>query len=143
MSTNTPPSQNSQPPTHGDRAASGIKQEAPDDSGGPMNQPLLHAVQMPATDDNPGHAISMPPVPVNQHSLAQFYRNGEYSDLKVVSNGFECRVHKIIICSESSVIKDLCRRLVSPYKQPFMAIPLSLLNRASIMTAHTRGAMKP
>ncbi|KAK7727947.1 BTB/POZ domain-containing protein 19 [Diaporthe eres] len=66
---------------------------------------------MPATDNNPDHAISMPPVPVNQHSLAQFYRNGEYSDLKVVSNGFECRVHKIIICSESSVIKDLCRRL--------------------------------
>lgn len=106
-----------------------------------MNQPLPHAVQMPATDNNHDQAISMPSAPVNQHSLAQFYRNGEYSDLEVVSNGFARRVHKIVVCSESSVIKDRCRKLVSLRKQPFMIIPLSL--RTSIMTVNTRGAMNP
>ncbi|KAJ0115567.1 hypothetical protein J7T55_010390 [Diaporthe amygdali] len=84
------PSQISRSPSHNNRAVT----------------PVPDAVD--ARHDQP---ISILSAPVYQHLLAQYYRNGEYSDLEVVSNGVVLSVHRIVVCSESPVLKDKCSNL--------------------------------
>lgn len=93
-----------------------INQRAQDDTVGPIRQSPLPTVKMPAPDPSHDQTGSMGSVPVNQHSLAKYYQNGEYSDLEIETNGSTRRVHKIIVCSESPVIKHKCETLVSPQR---------------------------
>lgn len=43
----------------------------------------------------------------------------------IVSYGFSRKVHRIIVCSESPVVKEKCNSLVSPHEQPGTVIPRS------------------
>lgn len=94
------------------------QQAAQNDTKDTMTRYVMPAVEEPAPGATHGHSASVHSAPVNQHSLGQYYQTGEYSDLKVVSYGFSRKVHKIIVCSESPVIKEKCNSLVSPHKQP-------------------------
>lgn len=67
---------------------------------------------MPASGLNHDQAASTPLASVSHHFVAQYYGTGEYSDLDIVSNGVVRSVHKIIVCSESPVIKHKCSLLV-------------------------------
>lgn len=112
------PSQSSRLPSHNGRSVTAVKEENQDVADGPVDQPLSPAVQVPdAVDTRHDQPISILSAPVYQHLLAQYYRNGEYSDLEVVSNGVVLSVHRIIVCSESPVLKDKCSHLVSSHAQ--------------------------
>lgn len=109
----TSPSDNYPLPAHSDRAMSNITQDAQDDASNTVTQPSSPAVRMHSPHPTHDQSASMVPAPVSLDFLAQYYRTGEYADLEIVSNGVERSVHKVIICSQSPVIKEKCS-LVSP-----------------------------
>lgn len=124
------------------RRPSGVthQQTAQDDTSDTTTRHVTPAVEEPAPGATYGQSASVNSAPVNQHSLAQCYQTGEYSDLKVVSYGFSRKVHKIIVCSESPVIKEKCNSLVSLYKQPGTTIsPFLSGNDTDVLTTDTRG----
>lgn len=112
MSTNAPSSQNSSSPSNSGQESACVKLEAQDDADSPAVEPLSPIAQVPAS--NPSHIrkVSKFSAPVNQHSLASF----EYSDLEFACDGHQYSIHKIIICSESPVLKAMCSNLVSLHK---------------------------
>lgn len=95
---------------------SDIAHGAQDDASDTMAQPSSPVVQMPAQYPTHNQSASMALAPVNLNAIAQYYRTGEYADLEVACNGVEREVHKIIVCSQSPVIKQMSN-LVSPHYQ--------------------------
>lgn len=95
---------------------SGITQGAQDDASDTIAQTSSPTLQMAALHPTYDQSASMALAPVNLDSLAQYYRTGEYADLEVISRGVHHSVHKIIVCSQSPVIKAKCSS-VSPHCQ--------------------------
>lgn len=90
-----------------------MSQGTQNDAGGPTGRPPSPAVQMPAPDHIPDPPASMPPAPVGLHFVPQPFPNREYADLEFISNGVRCSAHKIIVCSQSPVLKQMCDRVSS------------------------------
>lgn len=112
MSTDAPPSQNSGSPSNSGQESASVKLEAQGDADSPAVEPLSPITQMPASNPSHKRKVSKIPAPVNQDSLA----SSEYSDLAIVCDDRRFLVHKIIICSESPVLRAMCSNLVSSHK---------------------------
>lgn len=108
VSTGALTSTNSHLPADIGRDMSDINEGSQSDAGGPMDRPSTPAVKMPAADHTPDQSASVPPVPNSLNLLPQHYQTGENADLKIVSNGVERSVHKVVVCSQSPVIKQEC-----------------------------------
>lgn len=114
VSAGTSSSENHPLPLNSGREMSDITQGAQDDASNTVTRLSSPAARMPSPHPTHDQSASMAPAPVSLDFLAQSYRTGEYSDLEIVSNGVERSVHKVIVCSQSPVIKRKCS-LVSPH----------------------------
>ncbi|POS73150.1 hypothetical protein DHEL01_v208459 [Diaporthe helianthi] len=124
VSSNARLSQTPRTPTNSGRAARHGNQEAQGDVGGefsegeegeqvPETQLSSPARQLPASDPDHYQFVSnfkWEP-PVNQHFLISEYLSAEYTDLEIHCAGQTFRAHKIIVCSESPVLKAMCNNL--------------------------------
>lgn len=128
MSAEAPPSRTSRSPSNSDWELVSIRPDIGIGAQSPVSEPLSPGAWVPLSSERPYPAtqlhaagathdqpVPMSSAPANQHSLAELYRNGAYSDLEVVSAGNVRAVHRIIVCSESPVLQTICSNLVSPH----------------------------